>query len=264
MMNIARLLRSPGASVGRASIASDLMVAALTFAVLTISFPFLVAITPAGAMALTSVAPIVGIFAFVLNSLLFVEDAGSLTSRYPRYMLTLPVRTGSLVFWPMLFVSIGSGLLWLAVALLGLSACRISNAALDSGHGAGGLDGMGSGTGLDAHPRLLGSRFHDDHRGDHSGRPEGALPVWLMVASGSAGLAASLLITYIAAAYLVAWAAVASDPAAGRPVLAGSGRRRRQSWRSSLGPLPVSPQDGRFVLRSAAPAFVRVGAATQG
>ena len=47
----------------------------------------------------------------------------------------------------------------------------------------------------------------------------GAVPVWLTVTGrGSAGLVATLLIVYIATAYLVAWAAVASD-------------RRGQAWR---------------------------------
>ena len=33
-------------------------------------------------------------------------------------MLTLPVRTRALAFWPMLFVSSGAGLLWVAAAIL--------------------------------------------------------------------------------------------------------------------------------------------------
>ena len=64
----------------------------------------------------------------------------------------------------------------------------------------------------------------------------GALPIWLMVAFGSAGVAAALLITYITAAFLVAWAAVASD-------------RRGTAWRiwpaqvtvaKFTGPLPLA------------------------
>ena len=205
------------------------MVAALTFAVLTISFPFLVAITPAEAMALVSVAPLVGIFAFVLNSLLFVEDAGSLTSRYPRYMLTLPVRTGTLVLWPMLFVSIGSGLLWVAVALLVYRPAGYQTPLLIPGMGLAGL--MAWAQALAWMP-IRGSWVRDFTTivaaiilGGL-----GSLPVWLMfTGTGSVGLVVLVLLAYIAAAFAVAWAAVASD-------------RQGIAWR--FWPAPSTP--GRF------------------
>ena len=187
------------------------IVAAMTFAVLAITFPILVAITPAGAMALTSVAPIVGIFAFVLNSLLLVEDAGSLTSRYPRFMLTLPVKTSLLAFWPMTFVSIGSGLLWVAVALLVYRPAGYQAPILMPALALAGL--MGWAQALAWMPiRVFWVREFSTILLAMILGCLGALPIWLIMnRTNSTGLAAVILLSYIGAAFLVGWAAVASD-----------------------------------------------------
>jgi hypothetical protein len=211
------------------------IIAAGMLAALAIAFPFLAAMTDAGAMAVTSIAPVIAIFAFVLNSLLFVEEAGSLSSRYPRYMLTLPVRTRMLVFWPMLFVSTGGGLLWLAAAYLIYRPAGYQPAVMIPALALAGLMAWAQAIAWMpiriAWVREVATIILVGILGTL-----GALPVWLMVAFGSAGLAASLLITYIAAAYLVAWAAVASD-------------RRGTAWRiwpaqakptKFSGPLPLA------------------------
>jgi hypothetical protein len=187
------------------------IVAAVILAVLAITFPILVAITPAGAMALVSLAPVVGIFAFVLDSLLFVEDAGSLTSRYPRYMLTLPLRTRTLVFWPMLFVSVGAGLLWVAAALLIYRPAGYHAPVLIPALGLAGM--MAWAQALAWMPmRLFWVREFATIILVMILGGIGALPVSLVfTGAGSAGLVAMILLTYITAAFLVAWAAVASD-----------------------------------------------------
>jgi hypothetical protein len=185
--------------------------AAVIFVMLATTFPLLVAVTPAGAMAFTSVVPLVGIAAFVLNSLLLVEDAGSLTSRYPRHMLTFPVRTWALACWPMLFVSIGAGLLWVAAALLIYWPAGYQAPVLMPALALAGL--MAWAQALAWMPlrvfwvRELATMICALILGGL-----GALPIGLMVTGlGSAGVAALILLIYIAAAFLVAWAAVASD-----------------------------------------------------
>jgi hypothetical protein len=187
------------------------IVAAVILAVLAVIFPFLVAITPAGAMALVSLAPLVGISAFVLNSLLFVEDAGSLTSRYPRYMLTLPVRTGTLVLWPMLFVSVGAGLLWVVAALLVYRPAGYHAPLFLPALSLAGL--MAWAQALAWMPiRVFWVREFTTIILAMLLGCLGALPVWIMfTGAGSAVLVALVLLTYIAAAFVVGWAAVASD-----------------------------------------------------
>jgi hypothetical protein len=94
------------------------LVSNATLAALAIVYPLLAAVTPAVAIAIAGTVPLAGVFAFVMNALLFTEDEGNLSSRYPRHMLTLPVRTRTLAFWPMLFAPSGAALLWVAAALL--------------------------------------------------------------------------------------------------------------------------------------------------
>ena len=54
---------------------------------------------------LVSLLPLIGVFGHFMNSLLFVEDVGSLSSGYPRRMYSLPVPTRTLVIWPTLYGS---------------------------------------------------------------------------------------------------------------------------------------------------------------
>jgi hypothetical protein len=92
--------------------------AALTLAALAVAVRLLSPLVPPEALIAGSAVPLVGVFGFVFNALLFVEQQGNLSSRYPRFMFTLPARTGVLATWPMLFLTLCSGLMWLATSLL--------------------------------------------------------------------------------------------------------------------------------------------------
>jgi hypothetical protein len=187
------------------------VVAAALLAVVAVTFPILVAITPSGAVALVVLAPLVGIIAFVLNSLLFVEDAGSLTSRYPRYMLTLPVRTGTLVFWPMLFASVGAGLTWVAVALLVYRPAGYDAPVLFPALGLSGL--MAWAQAVAWMPiRVFWVREVTTILMAIILGCLGGLPIWLMVTgAGSSAMLAVVLLIYIGSGFVVGWAAVDSD-----------------------------------------------------
>jgi len=89
---------------------------ALALLVMAVVDPILFAFTRSPAVVITSIVPLAGVYFVILNSLLVVEDAGSLSSRSPKHRFALPVRTHALVFWPMLFGWIAAGLLWLATA----------------------------------------------------------------------------------------------------------------------------------------------------
>jgi hypothetical protein len=89
-----------------------------TLLALALIYPVIFAFTRAPAFVVASMFPLAVVFAAVLNALLVVEEAGSMTSGYPRSMLTLPVRTRTLVLWPMLIASLVPALLWLATATL--------------------------------------------------------------------------------------------------------------------------------------------------
>jgi hypothetical protein len=86
--------------------------------ILALTYPVLFAYTRELAVLVISTLPLVGLFGYVLNALLFSAEPGSLVAGYPRSMLVLPVRTHTLVFWPMLYGSLGSALLWCATAVL--------------------------------------------------------------------------------------------------------------------------------------------------
>jgi hypothetical protein len=79
--------------------------------------PLLRAFPTLHVLVITLIAPVV-IFAYVANLLIFTDEIGSLSSGYPRRMFTLPVATGTLVFWPMLIGATVVVSLWLIVSLL--------------------------------------------------------------------------------------------------------------------------------------------------
>jgi hypothetical protein len=186
-------------------------VAAVILAVIATVFPFLASVVPAGTMAVACSVPLVGIFAFVLNALLFVEDAGSLSSRYPRYMLTLPVRTTALAFSPMLLASGGAGLLWVVTAMLIYGSCGYSIPVLIPALGLAGMMAWAQALAWMPVRNFWIREFLTIILVAALGAL-GALPIWLaFTGGGSTGLADTLLILYIAAAHLVAWAAVAGD-----------------------------------------------------
>ena len=78
------------------------IVSAAALAVSAALYPLLFAITrrQSGYWPLV-LLPLICVFALVWNGLLFVEEPGNLSSQYPRHMLTLPLRTFTLVVWPL-------------------------------------------------------------------------------------------------------------------------------------------------------------------
>ena len=91
-------------------------VCAAGLAAMAIVYPAVFTRTGAAWLLVASMIPLLGIFAFVLNAVIFAEDPGSLSSRYPRHMLVLPVKTGALVFWPMLYGTSMTVGLWVVTA----------------------------------------------------------------------------------------------------------------------------------------------------
>jgi hypothetical protein len=83
-----------------------------------IAYPFLFSWNRDPVVVVLSLLPFVPVFGFVLRSVLLVEEAGSMSSSYPRSMFVLPVPTRTLVFWPMLYASLAAALCWLATAVL--------------------------------------------------------------------------------------------------------------------------------------------------
>jgi hypothetical protein len=69
-------------------------------------------------LAALSIIPLLPVFGFIMNSCLLVDEAGSLSSGYAKAMFTLPVRTRSLVVWPMVLGSLSTGCLWVATVFL--------------------------------------------------------------------------------------------------------------------------------------------------
>src|SRR5262249_61727663 len=65
-----------------------------------------------------SMIPLFAVYALTLNSLLFVDEAGNFASTYPKAMLTLPVRSQTLVIAPITFGALTASLLWIASAIL--------------------------------------------------------------------------------------------------------------------------------------------------
>ena len=186
-------------------------VAAVILALIATVSPFLASVVPAGTMAVACSVPLAGIFAFVLNALLFVEDAGSLSSGYPRYMLTLPVQTTSLAFWPMLLASSGAGLLWVAAAMLIYWSGGYPLPVVIPALGLAGMMAWAQALAWMPVRNFWVREFLTIILVAALGAL-GALPIWLaFTGGGSTGLAATLLIVYIATAHIVAWAAVAGD-----------------------------------------------------
>jgi hypothetical protein len=112
-------MRTPALAIGWAIWCQHrrgLVACALALVVMAIADPILFALTRSPAVVITSTVPLAGVYFVILNSLLVVEDAGSLASRSPKHRFVLPVRTHTLVFWPMLYGWIAAGSLWLATA----------------------------------------------------------------------------------------------------------------------------------------------------
>jgi hypothetical protein len=91
---------------------------AVTIAAMAVLYPLVFSLTHAEWVLAASTLPIICVLAVGWNGLLFVEEHGNLSSHYPRYMLTLPVRTFTLVLWPFVFSTTIVSLLWVVIAAL--------------------------------------------------------------------------------------------------------------------------------------------------
>ena len=91
---------------------------AVTIVAMAALYPLLFAYTRAEWVLAASTLPLVCVLGFVWNGLLFVEEHGNMSSNYPRYMLTLPARTFTLVFWPFVYSTTIVSLLWVVIAAL--------------------------------------------------------------------------------------------------------------------------------------------------
>jgi hypothetical protein len=85
---------------------------------MAVAFPPVLRSFDTTSVFVATMIPVALLFAYVANSLIFSEEVGSLTSGYPRRMLTLPVKNRSLTLWPTLIAVVSVAGLWLAIALL--------------------------------------------------------------------------------------------------------------------------------------------------
>jgi hypothetical protein len=177
--------------------------------VMALVYPFLFAYSAAPATLIASTIPLIGIFSYVLNATIFAQEPGNLASSYPRHMLVLPVRTRSLVFWPMLFGSlIGVSLLVVTVKIV----YRSSGVAIPIGLPALALVTIVcwfqaiAWFPLKVRPiRALIAAF--------ATLALGSLPIWIVVQFGqeSQFLIAAVLVAYLIAACALAFAALRAD-----------------------------------------------------
>lgn len=181
-----------------------LVASGATLLAMAVAYPFLFALTREPSALLASLLPVVIVTGFLLNALLFVDDAGNLGSGYPRRMFALPVRTHTLVTWPMLYGMGGAALLWLATAALAYRRSGFDTPLLLPALGLAAAMGwlqVISWSPLavpSARPALAGVLLP----------ALGVPPFWLALTERAAG-AAALLVGYLAAAYAVALAGVA-------------------------------------------------------
>jgi hypothetical protein len=185
-----------------------LVACALAFLVMAIADPIFFALTRSPAVVITSTVPLAGVYFVILNSLLVVEDAGSLSSRSPKHRFVLPVRTHTLVFWPMLYGSIVAGLLWLATAGLIHWSSGYQTPLLLPALGMATLMVWMQAVSWLPIPNIW---LRDTMTIVVLG-PLAALPVWLTYSGlTSPALVAALLIGYSAMAYPLGLAAIGSD-----------------------------------------------------
>ena len=92
------------------------LLCAAGLAAMTVVYPVLFAYSRSAVTLMASTIPLVGIFSYLLNSAIFAQEPGSLSSSYPRHMLVLPVKNLTLVFWPMLYGALIAVVPWLFTA----------------------------------------------------------------------------------------------------------------------------------------------------
>lgn len=85
---------------------------------MAVVYPAVASLTSDARVLGWGVLPLVGLFGFAMNALLFADEAGNLASGYPRRLFTLPVPSRTLALWPILFGALGMAALWMATATL--------------------------------------------------------------------------------------------------------------------------------------------------
>ena len=182
------------------------LICAAGLAVMALFYPFLFAYSRSPTVLLASTIPLIGIFSYVLNATIFAQEPGSLASSYPRHLLVMPVKSWSLVFWPMLFGSL------IAVSLLFVTAkivYRASGLEIPLGMPALGLVVIVSWFQAIAwFP--LNVRWIRALIATFAAVALGSLPTWIFLRVGQEAqlLIAAVLLTYLAAAYPLAFAAL--------------------------------------------------------
>jgi hypothetical protein len=181
---------------------------AATLAATAALYPALFAYSSAWGTLVASMIPLVGVFAYVLNSTIFAQEPGNLSSSYPRHMLVLPVKIRTMVFWPILYGSLLTVCLWIFTATV---IYRSSGLTIPLMMPA--LVLVVVVTWFQALAWIPFSvRWLRDLIGITLTLALGALPVWILSRDPAAGtLVSALLLVYLAAGYALAVAALKAD-----------------------------------------------------
>jgi hypothetical protein len=94
------------------------LLCAAGLAAMALFYPALFAYSRSPETLIASTTPLVVIFSFLLNSAIFAQQPGSLSSSYPRHMFVLPVKSSTLVFWPMLYGTLIAVVPWVFTAVV--------------------------------------------------------------------------------------------------------------------------------------------------
>jgi hypothetical protein len=108
-------MRSPELAIAYAVWARNrtgFLICAAGLAAMALVYPAIFAFSRTWGTLVASTIPLFAIFPYVLNASIFAQEPGSLASSYPRHMLVLPVKTRTLVFWPMFYGSLMAVCLW--------------------------------------------------------------------------------------------------------------------------------------------------------
>jgi hypothetical protein len=222
------------------------VVCAAALLAMALFYPALFAYSVAPATLIASTIPLIGVFSYVLNATVFAQDAGSLASSYPRHMMVLPVKSRTLVFWPMFFGSlIAVGLLVVTVKII----YRSSGLAIPLG-----LPALAMVVIIAWFQAIawfpLKVRWVRALIALFATLGLGSLPLWILVQGGPDAQfrVAAVLLAYLVAAYPVAFAAVRSE-------------RRGDSWQFGFSTEPAERSIDGAKRRKAARPFRSTAAA---
>jgi hypothetical protein len=185
------------------------LICAAGLVVMGLVYPLLFSFSVAPSTLIASTIPLIGIFSYVLNATIFAQEPGSLASSYPRHLLVMPVKSRSLVFWPMLFGSlIALLLLFVTVKVV----YRSSGLAIPLGLPALALVVIVAWFQAIAWFPLE-ARFIRALIALFAALALGSLPIWIIVRFGQEAhfLVAAVLIAYLVAAYPLAFAALVAQ-----------------------------------------------------